>query len=114
MLRLLTILQLWLNLPVKSAFFQTFLMTQFLEAERILMEEKIEEEVKSCMKDLVDNVEKAVQSSKKRPSFRKHPISEPTWVVNKHKKSDESGLEHIDNKGKLLPAKKIVSKKDCY
>ena len=81
--------------------------------EEILMEEKIEEEVKSCMKDLIDNVEKAVQPSKKRSNFRKRPINKPTWIVNNHKKAHESGQEHLNNKGKLNPVKKIVSKKDC-
>ena len=55
--------------------------------KEILPEEKIEEEVKSCMKDLIDNVEKAVQPSKKRPNFRKRPINKPTWIVNKRKGS---------------------------
>ena len=36
------------------------------------------EEVKSCTKDLIDNIERAVQPSKKRPNFRKRPISNPT------------------------------------
>ena len=81
--------------------------------EEILMEEKIEEEVKSCMKDLIDNVVKAVQPSKKRLNFRKRPINKPTWIVNKHKKAHESGQEHINNKGKLIPTRKIVSKKYC-
>ena len=56
----------------------------FLEAEgfnniikEILAEKKIKEEVKSNMKDLIDNVEKAVQPSRKRPSFRKRPINKP-------------------------------------
>ena len=65
------------------------------------------------MKDLIDNVEEAVQPSKKRPNFRKRPINKPTCIVNKRKKAHESGQEHVNNKGKLIPAKKIVSKKDC-
>ena len=55
--------------------------------KEILTEKKTEEEVKSCMKDLIDNVEKAVQPSKKRPNFRKRPINKPTWIVNKRKSS---------------------------
>ena len=96
-----------------------------LEAERfsniikkILTEEKIEEEVKSCMKDLIDiidNVERAVQPSKKRLNFRKHPINKPTWIVIKRKNVHESGQDHVNNKEKLIPAKKIVSRKRlCY
>ena len=78
------------------------------------MEAKIEEdEVKSCMNDLIDNVEKAGQLSKKMPSFRKRPINKTTWIVNKRKKPHESGQEHVYNKRKLIPATKIVSKKDC-
>ena len=45
--------------------------------KEILTEKKIEEEVKSNMKDLIDNVKKAVQPSKKRRSFRKRPINKP-------------------------------------
>ena len=103
------------------SFFSDFLGDSgSLEAEEfnniikeILPEEKIEEEeVKSCMKDLIDNVEKAVQPSKKRPNFRKRPINKPTWIVNKLK-AHESGQEHVNNKGKLILEKKIVSKNDC-
>ena len=65
------------------------------------------------MKDFINNVEKAVQPSKKRPNFRKRPISKPTWIVNKRKKAHESGQEHVNNKRKLIPGKKIVLKKDC-
>ena len=66
------------------------------------------------MKDLIENVEKAVQRSEKRPNFRKRPINKPTWIVKKRKKAHESGQEHLNNKGKLIPAKKIVfKKKDC-
>ena len=77
-----------------------------------LTEEKMEE-VKSCTKDLIDNVEGAVQPSKKKPNFRKRPINKPTWIVNKCKKAHESGQQHMNNKEKLIPAKKIVSKKGC-
>ena len=91
-----------------------------LEAERfnniintILTEKKIEE-VKSFMKDLTDNIEAALQLSKKRPNFRICPINKPTWIVNKHKKAHESGQEHVNNKGKLIPAitapKKLIEK----
>ena len=80
--------------------------------KEILTEEKIEE-VKSRMKDLIDNVEKAVQPLKKRPNFRKRPITKPTWIVNKRKKAHELGQDHVNNKEKLIPVKKIVSKKDC-
>ena len=66
------------------------------------------------MKDLIDNVEGAVQPSKKRPNFRKRPINKPTCIVNKRKKAHESGQERVNNKGKLIPAKKIVSKRLCY
>ena len=45
--------------------------------------------------------------------FRKGPIKKSTWIVNKRKKDNESGQEHVNNKGKLVPAKNIVSKKDC-
>ena len=65
------------------------------------------------MKDLIDNVEKAVQPSEKRPNFKKRLISKPTWIVKKRKKAHESGQEHLNNKRKLIRAKKIVSKKDC-
>ena len=81
--------------------------------KEILTEKKIEEEDKSCMKDLIDNVERAAQPSKKRPNLRKRPINTPIWIVNKHKKVLELGQEHVNNKGKLLPAKKIASKKGC-
>ena len=81
--------------------------------KEILTEEKLEEEVKSCMKDLIDNVEKAVQPLKKRPNFRKRPINKPTWIVNKRKKAHELGQDHVNNKEKLIPVKKIVSEKDC-
>ena len=33
------------------------------------------------MKDLIDNVENAVQPSKKRPNFRKRRMNKPTWIV---------------------------------
>ena len=36
-----------------------------------------------------------------------------TLIVNKCKKGHESGQEHVNNKGKLIPTEKIVSKKDC-
>ena len=65
------------------------------------------------MKDLIDNVEKAVQPSKKRPNFRKYPINKPTRIVNRCKKANESGQDHVNNKGKLILARKIASKKDC-
>ena len=88
--------------------------TVSLEAEgfnniikKMFTEEKIEEEVRSCMKDLINNVEKAVQPSKKRPNFRKRPIDKPTWIVNKRKNAHESGQEHVNNKRKLIPAKKL-------
>ena len=81
--------------------------------KEILTEKKTEEEVKSCMKDLIDNVEKAVQPSKKRPNFRKYPINKPTRFVNRCKKANESGQDHVNNKGKLILARKIASKKDC-
>ena len=76
-------------------------------------EEKTEEDFKSCMKGLINNVEKAVEPSKKKSNFRKRSISKPTWIVNKRKKAHESGQEHGNSKGKLIPAKKIVLKKDC-
>ena len=79
----------------------------------ILTVKKIEEEVKSCMKDLIDNVERAVQPSTKRPNFRKRPINKPTWILNKRKEAHGSGQEHVSKKGKLIPTKKIVSKKGC-
>ena len=92
----------------------------FLEEEgmsniikEIVDEEKIENDVKSCIKDLLDNVEKAVQPSKKRPNFRKRQIKKPGWIVSKCKKAHQSAQEHVNNKGKLIPAKKIVPKKDC-
>ena len=50
------------------------------------------------MKDLIDNVERAAQPSKKRPNFRKRPINKPIWIVNKHKKAPESGQEHVNNR----------------
>ena len=81
--------------------------------KEMLTEKKTEEEVKSCVTDLIDNVEKAVQPSKKRPNFRKRPMSKATWIVNRCKKANESGQEHVNNKGKLILAKKIASKKDC-
>ena len=52
--------------------------------------------------------------SKKRLSFRKYLLNKPAWIVSKHKKAHELGQEHIDSKGKLIPVKKIVSKKGCY
>ena len=61
------------------------------------------------MKDLSDNVEKAVQLSKKRSNFRKSLIKS-TKIVNKHKKANELAQDNVNNKGKLIPAKKIVSK----
>ena len=61
------------------------------------------------MKDLSDNVEKAVQLSKKRSNFRKRQIKS-TKIVNKHKKANELAQDNVNNKGKLIPAKKIVSK----
>ena len=67
--------------------------------KEILAKKKLEEEVKSSMKDLIDNVEKAVQPSKKRSNFRKQPINKPTWIVNKRKKAHESGQEYVNNKG---------------
>ena len=76
-------------------------------------EEKTEEDFKSCMKGLITNVGKAVQPSKKKSNFRKRSISKPTWIENKRKKAHESGQEHGNSKGKLIPAKKIVLKKDC-
>ena len=45
--------------------------------KEILTEKKIEEEDKSCMKDLIDNVDRAAQPSKKRPNLRKRPINTP-------------------------------------
>ena len=45
--------------------------------KEILTEKKIEEEDKYCMKDLIDNVERAAQPSKKRPNLRKRPINTP-------------------------------------
>ena len=81
--------------------------------KEILDEEKIENDIKSCIEDFLDNVEKAVQPSKKRPNFRKRQINKPGWIVSKRKKAHQSGQEHVNNKGKLIPAKKIVSKKDC-
>ena len=54
-----------------------------------------------------------MQPSKKRPNFRKRRINKPSWIVNKRKKTHESGQEHVNNKGKLIPATKILSKKDC-
>ena len=82
--------------------------------KEILTEEKFEEEVKFCMKDIIVNVEKTVQPSKKRSNFRKGPINKPTSIVKKCKKVHESGQEQINDKGKLVPAKKNASKKDCY
>ena len=79
----------------------------------ILDEEKIENDVKSCIKYLLDNVEKAAQPSKRRPNFRKRQINKPGWIVTKCKMAHQSGQKHVNNKGKLIPAKKIVSKKDC-
>ena len=61
------------------------------------------------MKDRSDNVEKAVQLSKKRSNFRKRQIKS-TKIVNKHKKANELAQDNVNNKGKLIPAKKIVSK----
>ena len=52
--------------------------------------------------------------SKKRLSFRKYLLNKSAWIVSKHKKAHELGQEHIDSKGKLIPVKKIVSKKGCY
>ena len=54
-----------------------------------------------------------MQPSKKRPNFRKRRINKPTWIVNKRKKAHESGQEHVNNKAKLIPVTKIVSKKGC-
>ena len=78
------------------------------------MEEKIEEEGKSFMKDLIDNIETAVQPSKKRLHFRNLPINKSTLIVNKHEKTHKSGPEHVNNKGKLISAKSIVSKKKTF
>ena len=64
-------------------------------------------------KDLIDNVERVAQPLKKRPNFRKRSINEPTWIVNNRKKAHESGQEHVNNKGRLIPVKKIVSKEEC-
>ena len=49
--------------------------------------------------------------SKKRLSFRKYLLNKPASIVSKHKKAHELGQEHINSKGKLIPVKKIVSKK---
>ena len=89
---------------IESEWFNTII-------NEILTDETMEE-VNSFMKDLIDNVETAVQLSKKRPDFRKCPINKPTWIINKHKDAHGSGQEYLNNKGKLIPAKKIVSKKD--
>ena len=85
------------ELDNEISFLSNFLDDPFsLEAEgfdniikEIITKEKIEEEVKSWMKDLIDNVKKAVQSWKKRPNFRKCPINKPTWIVNKRKNAHE-------------------------
>ena len=62
------------------------------------------------MKDLIDKAEKVVQLPKKRQIFRKCPINKPISIINRCKKAHESGQECINNKGKLMTTKKIVSK----
>ena len=78
----------------------------------ILHDEEIENAVKSCVKDLLDNVEKEMEISKK-PNVRKRQTNKSEWVVSKRQKAVQSGKEHTNNQGKFISAKKIVSKKDC-
>ena len=49
----------------------------------------------------------------KRHNVRKRKTDESGWIVSKRQKAVQSGKEHINNKGKRIPAKKIISKKDC-
>ncbi len=48
-----------------------------------------------------------------KKKLRRRPTNQHDWIVNRRKRAHESGKEHVNYKGKLIPAKKIVSKKDC-
>ena len=74
----------------------------------ILTDEQIEKDVKSCVNDLLDKVEKTTKKL-----YRKRPINKNDWVVTKRKKAHEEGKEHTNGKGKVIAAKKIVSMKNC-
>ena len=76
-------------------------------------ENEIEKDVKACLNDLLDDVEKKSIEPSKRLNVRKRKTDQSQWVVTKRQKAVESGKEHINNKGKTIPAKKIVLKKDC-
>ena len=76
----------------------------------IVEEERIEQEVKSCLDNLLDKVEKELKSKK---LFRKRTKKQSDWLISKRKRASESGLEHTNNKGKFIPTKKIRNKKDC-
>ena len=62
------------------------------------------------MKDLVDRVEKKVQT---KVLFRKRPSNQENWQITKRKKAHESGQEYRNHKGKLIAVKKVQIKKDC-
>ena len=81
--------------------------------EKYFTEEKIQEEVVACIKDLIDNVEKAEVSPQKKPLFKISPINKAGWKVSQRKKVHQSGLEYANSNGKLLVRKKIIPKKDC-
>ena len=53
---------------------------------------KIQKGVKVFMKDLIDNVEKAVFSPQKKPLFRKRPFTKADWELSKKKNSHQLGL----------------------
>ena len=66
--------------------------------------ELIQKDVESCLTDLIEKVE--TQAAKTKNKTRKRSIDKPTWVVNKRKIAAQSGKEHTNHKGKLIPAKK--------
>ena len=78
---------------------------------KTVCDEKIKEDVQSCIKDLLDSVKEKVKGKKKLT--RKRSINKQNWAASKRKKSNVVGEEYINSRGKKIPAKKTEIKKGC-
>ena len=72
---------------------------------KIVCNEKIKEDVQSCVKDLLDSVEEKNKDKKKL--MRKRSINKQNWAASKRKKSRVASKEYISSRGKKIPAKKM-------
>ena len=72
---------------------------------KIVCNEKIKEDVQSCVKDLLDSVEEKNKDKKKL--MRKRSINKQNWAASKRKKSRDASKEYISSRGKKIPAKKM-------